>query len=96
MVDSNNPSLVTLAVNDAHTSTDATMRDLAVRAAMRQIITIAFEPTGDSDSIPDQFVRFTSSGDLRLNISKYDPEHGMIGFQVSEAEISGNTFRFSP
>jgi hypothetical protein len=94
MVESNNASLVTLAINDAHTSTDATMRDLAVRAAMRQVLTIGFEVPGESDSVPDQFVRFTTSGDLRLTISKYDPEHGMIGFPGGEAEISGTTFSF--
>lgn len=92
MMESNNASLVALALNEAHASADSTMRDLAARAALRQVITLGFEPAGDPESPPELFVRFAN--DLRLQMSKYDPEHGLIQFFNGQGEISGSAFSF--
>jgi hypothetical protein len=44
MVESNDPSLVSVAINEGHARSDVTLRDLAARAAFREVSAFTPDP----------------------------------------------------
>jgi len=47
MIESNNPSLMAMAISEGRASGDVVLRDLAVRAAFREVKTFTPEPTSE-------------------------------------------------
>lgn len=95
MMQSNNPSLTTIAINEGHASADATLRDLASRAAFGQMAGFNVEPRG---SVPPEmektFLYFSTYG-LRVKIQEYDSARGMFTLLGGgEGQISGSRLTF--
>lgn len=93
MVESNNATLVTIAINEGHASADAVLRDLSARAAFRQLLSFKVEPSGDVSAQQDDYLFFVNGG-LQTKLSKYDPAAGLFILPSGEGQISGNRLTF--
>lgn len=96
MMQSNNPSLTATAINEGHVSADATLRDLAARAAFGQLAGFIIEPAGDiAPEMQKSFVYFSMPAALRVKLQGYDSARGI--FTISgggEGQISGSRLTF--
>lgn len=96
MMQSNNPSLTALAINEGHASADASLRDLAARAAFAQTLGLIIEPSFDiAPEMQKNFMYFSSVYALRVKIAKYDWRAGL--FMIAgggEGQISGTRLTF--
>ncbi len=91
MIQSNNPSLITMAINEGHISSDAALRDLAARAAFRELRGFQIEPDGDSP--PDTqstIVAFSNENGLRVKLTGYDWVSGAFMNYAGVGQISGS------
>ncbi len=96
MIDSNNPVLVSTAINDAHASTDATLRDMAARAAFRETSNVVMELSASaSPEMRDRYMKSAAQGGPTLRIDKYDWRTGMVDVWNGKAQISGSAFTFN-
>lgn len=96
MVESNNPALVTIAINEGHVSSDAVLRDLAVRAAFRELKGFTPEPVAKlSAEAQANYLKFSA---VRVEINEYQwargtfkgmgtGSHGIVG-QVSAGQLA--------
>jgi hypothetical protein len=96
MVESNNASLTSSAINEARASSDPTLRDLAVRAAFREIAQFVPEAVSKlSEDATKAYVYFSVAEDsLKIHIEKYSwvdgkfsTKSGATG-QVSSGQLS--------
>ncbi len=74
MIQSGNPSLMSLAISEGGGSSDEVMRTLAVRAAFREITTVALQPVNTlQDKALEYYTYFSGgSGGVRIFIKSYD------------------------
>lgn len=94
MMQSNNPSLTTIAINEGHASSDATLRDLAARAAFGQTAGFLIEPIGEVPPELQKTMQVLSRA-VSIKIQGYDPARGMFTISGSgEGEISGARLTF--
>ena len=95
MIQSNNPSLITMAINEGHISSDAALRDLAARAAFRELRGFQIEPDGDSP--PDTqsaIVAFSNENGLRVKLTGYDWVSGAFMNYAGVGQMSGSRLTF--
>jgi hypothetical protein len=92
MIQSDNSSLVTIAINDAHGSADSTLRDLSARAAFRQVIILNLQPNEELGAKEKEYSRFAPF--LGLKILQYDPSNGLFKTTYGEGQISGDHLTF--
>jgi len=92
MMQSNNPALTATAINEGHVSADATLRDLAARAALGQLAGFIIEPASDiAPEMQKSFLYFSMSGALRVKLMGYDAARGVFTIAGGgEGEISGS------
>jgi hypothetical protein len=98
MINSNNPSLIAVAINEAHVASDAALQDLAALAAFRELQTFLVEPSGEiAPDMQNAFVSFSDSYGLHGKIDKYDWASGAFTIFGGQGQISGSrlTFRTS-
>ena len=96
MVDSNNPALSSLAINTGHASADASMRDVAARAALKEIQTLIVEPstTLTGEALAAQ-TSFSNNNGLRIVLTKIDWRSGQAETYVGgRVQVSGSTITF--
>jgi hypothetical protein len=95
MINSNNPALYTVAINEGHVSSDAALRDLAARAAFRELSAFIVEPGAD---LPPEsqatLVTFSETRGLHAKIEKYDWGTGQFVVTVGQGQISGSRLTF--
>jgi hypothetical protein len=95
MTSSNNPPLVTLAINEAHVSADAILQDLVSRAAFAEVKAFVAEPIGEpSPDAMNTYIAFSNAYGLRVQIQKYDPGTGQFSNYGGEGQISGTRLSF--
>lgn len=96
MIESNNAALVSSAINEARASSDPVLRDLAVRAAFREIAQFVPESVSKlSEEAKEAYTLYSVSLDsLKIQIEKYSwadgkftAQSGAIG-QVSSGQLS--------
>lgn len=95
MMQSNNPSLTTIAINEGHASSDATLRDLASRAAFGQLAGFNIEPKGVVPPEMEKAFLYFSTFGLRVKMRDYDSARGIFTvFGGGEGQISGSRLTF--
>jgi hypothetical protein len=95
MINSNNPSLVALAINEGHVSSDAALQDLAARAAFRELTGFLVEPSGEiSPDTQSAFATFSTENGLRGKVEKYDWGSGTFTLLFGQGQISGSRLSF--
>lgn len=95
MINSNNPSLVSIAINDGHVSSDASLQDLAARAAFRELQGFIVEASGEmSPDMQNAFVAFYNYQGLHAKIEKYDWGSGAFTIYGGQGQISGTRLNF--
>ena len=93
MVESNNAALTTIAINEAHASQDVSLRDLSVRAALRELRSFALEPTSELNPEAQNFyVIFTPN--FHPEITKYDWQQGIFTLNNGLGQVSASRLTF--
>jgi hypothetical protein len=95
MINSNNPSLVSIAINDGHVSSDASLQDLAARAAFRELQGFIVEASGEiSPDMQNAFVALSNYQGLHGKLEKYDWGSGVFTIFGGQGQISGTRLNF--
>ena len=85
MINSNNPSLVSIAI-----SSDASLQDLAARAAFRELQGFIVEASGEmSPDMQNAFIGFSNYQGLHAKLEKYDWGSGVFTIFGGQGQISG-------
>ena len=98
MVESNNAALVSSAINEARASSDPVLRDLAVRAAFREIAQFVPETISElSDEGKKAYIYFSTSSDsLKIEIDKYSWADGKFSTKTgATGQVSAGQLSFS-
>jgi hypothetical protein len=96
MVESNNAAMTAMAINEAHAGTDPTLRDMAARAAFKELSTVAMELVAPpSPDARERYLKSAAAGGPTLRIDKYDWHTGMAEIWNGKSQISGATFTFN-
>ena len=96
MMQSDNPALRTLAIDEGHAGSDAVLRDLSSRAAFGELRSLIVEPTADMSS-PDMqssLINFSSDRGLQIRAEKYDPTSGVFTVIQGQGQVSGTRLTF--
>ncbi len=97
MLHSNNPALVSSAISEGNASSDVDLRNLAVRAAFRELTGFTLQPTNPlPDDTAKTYSDFThSTGGLKIQLSGYDPSSGVFqGYGSLRGQISYGRLEF--
>jgi hypothetical protein len=95
MIESNNPSLIAMAVNEGHVSSDAAVRDLAARAAFRELRAFQIEPSGEvSPDTQNAIIDLSDERGLRLVVVEYNWVTGTFTNFAGQGQISGSRLTF--
>lgn len=97
MIESNNVTLTTLAINEGHGSADVVLRDLAARAAVKELRTIILDLGSNASKEAAERMRpFMHDRALNLPVEKYVWTTGEITLPYgARAQISAATLQFS-
>ena len=97
MVESNNAALVSSAINEARASSDPVLRDLAVRAAFREIAQFVPETISElSDEGKKAYIYFSTSDYLKIQIDKYSWADGKFSTKTgATGQVSAGQLSFS-
>ena len=95
MAQSNNPALITMAIDEGHVSSDAVLRDMAARAAFREVRGLVLEPEGDTPAgTPSAVAAFSGETGLRVKLLGYDWVSGAFNAYNGEGQISASRLTF--
>ena len=95
MIESNNPSLIAIAINEGHVSSDAAVRDLSARAAFRELHAFQIEPDGDvSPDTQNAIIDLSDEKGLRLVVTEYNWVTGMFTNYAGQGQVSGSRLTF--
>ena len=95
MIESNNPSLIAMAINEGHVSSDAAVRDLAARAAFRELRAFQIEPDGDvSPDTQNAIIDLSDERGLRVVVADYNWVTGIFTNFAGQGQISGSRLTF--
>lgn len=74
MLESNNPVLTSIAISEGNASSDVVLRNLAVRAAFREVLAITPQPVNQlSDQAAQVYARMVRTPtELKLDITAYE------------------------
>ena len=97
MVESNNAALVSSAINEARASSDPVLRDLAVRAAFREIAQFVPETISElSEEGKIAYIYFSTSDSLKIQIDKYSWADGKFSTKTgATGQVSAGQLSFS-
>lgn len=95
MAESNNAALITMAIDEGHVSSDAVLRDMAARAAFREVRGLVLEPDSDTPAGPPNAVAaFSGETGLRVKLLGYDWVSGTFNAYNGEGQISASRLTF--
>ncbi len=97
MIESNNPVLTTMAINEGRAHPDAVIQDLSARAAFQEVSHITLEPAenqSDSESW-NKLIEWNKGASI--HIRRYDWKTGkfLFGSSTQAGRISGTTLAFN-
>lgn len=96
MIDSNNPALISAAIATGATSSDPAIRNVAIRAAFRELKVISIKIEDSlTEELSKEYLRFNNPGNMVLTVESFDFNSGSLKIWNGRGQVSGGTFTFA-